>query len=126
MLLLGAMAALALLLAGVGVYGLLSYTVLGRRREFGIRMALGASRADVVSSVLQGGVLIALTGLAVGGVAGLGFGRLASSLLYSVEPRDAMTYAAAAAVLLVSTIAACCVPALRASRVDPAQALRHE
>ena len=122
--LLSIFAGLALLLAGVGVAGVLSYLVSRRRREIGIRMALGASRANVLALVIRRGVAYAGAGIVVGAVAALYLTRLMEGLLYGVAPRDPMTFAAVTLLLLGIAVAASAVPAIRASRVDPLEALR--
>jgi predicted permease len=124
--LIGSFAALALILAMVGVYGLISYMVLQRTREIGIRVALGAQRRDILQIVLRQGVRAALAGVAVGVVAGLALTRLMTSLLYGITPGDALTFAGAAVLLLIVAIAACSIPARRAVCVDPVVALRYE
>jgi predicted permease len=124
--LLAIFAALAVVLAGVGVAGVLAYLVSRRRREIGIRMALGASRANVLGLVVRRGVLYAGAGVAAGVVAALFLTRLMEGLLYGVAARDPLTFAAAALVLFAIAVAASLVPAVRASRVDPLEALRSE
>jgi putative ABC transport system permease protein len=124
--LLVAFAALALVLAAVGVYGVMAYTVTQRTQEFGIRMALGASSTNVLKQVfLEGGRLAAL-GLAFGLIAALALTRLMSSLLFDVRPSDPLTLVVAVAVLAFVALAACYIPARRATRVDPLVALRYE
>jgi putative ABC transport system permease protein len=126
MLLMAIFAGLALVLAMVGIYGVIAYSVTQATQEIGIRMALGARRADVLAMVFAyAGILIA-TGLAIGGAAALGTGRFLASQLFEVKPTDPATYAAVAGVLLATALAACAIPALRAMRVDPLVALRNE
>ena len=124
--LLSIFAGLALLLAGVGVAGVLSYLVSRRRREIGIRLALGASRANVLGLVIRRGVAYAAAGITVGAVAALFLTRLMEGLLYGVAPRDPATFAAVTGLLLAIAVAASAIPALRAARVDPLEALRSE
>ncbi len=119
-------AIIGLLLAAVGVYGLLAVQVAQRGREFGIRMAIGAKAADVVLLVLARGALVGLIGCGVGIAAALGAGRFASALLYQVSPFDRATYLAVPAVLLGVAALASWVPARRATRVDPIVVLREE
>ncbi|MBZ5604262.1 MAG: ABC transporter permease, partial [Acidobacteriia bacterium] len=126
MTLLGAFAGLALLLASVGLYGVLSYAVTQRSREIGLRMALGASAANVVRLVVGRGLALTGTGLAIGLAAAWAATRLMSKLLYGVAPTDAATYAEVAALLAFIGLAACWIPARRASRVDPITVLREE
>jgi putative ABC transport system permease protein len=124
--LIGSFASLALILAMVGLYGLISYMVLQRTREIGIRVALGAQSRDILRMVLRQGIRAALAGVALGIVAGLALTRLMTSLLYGVTPGDALTFAGAAVLLLIVAIAACSIPARRAVQVDPVVALRYE
>jgi putative ABC transport system permease protein len=125
-LLLGTFAALALLLAVAGIYGVMAYAVGERTREIGIRMALGASAGDVLRLIVRRGMLSALTGVVAGLVATLMLTRLLSSALYGVSAVDLVTYAAVSALLSGSAFVACYVPALKATKVDPKVALRHE
>ena len=124
--LLGSFAAAALLLAGAGIYGVMAYSVSRRTSEIGIRMALGATRSDLVKTVLKGGLLISLSGLVVGLAAGLGLARLMAAILYGVPPSDPTSFATAFLLLLLISLAACYLPARRAARVDPMISLRHE
>jgi predicted permease len=117
---------LALVLSAVGVYGLLSYNVVNRTREIGIRMALGAQRRDVLRMVLRGGMRLALIGLVVGLAAAIGLARLIASQLFEVGAGDPVSIAMASAMLLGMAIIASAVPARRATRVDPMVALRYE
>ena len=118
--------ALVLLLAGVGLFGLMSYAVAQRRREIGIRMALGADRRRVVRDVVRDGLTVTLAGLAVGVVAALAAVRVVETLLFGVTPQDPLTLAGAVASLIAIALLACFVPASRAARVDPVIALRGE
>jgi predicted permease len=125
-LLIGLFAAAALLLAAIGTYGVVAYAVGRRRAEMGIRMALGANRADVARLVLRQGMAPVALGLAAGGAAALVLGKSLASLLFEVSPRDPAAFVVAAAVLLAVSTAACLVPARRATRVSPVEALRFE
>jgi predicted permease len=124
--LIGSFAALALILAMVGLYGLISFTVLQRTREIGIRMALGAQPRDILSLVLGQGLGPAVAGVGIGIVAALALTRLMASLLFGVKPTDASTFAGVAVLLLCVAAAASYIPARRAMRTDPLTALRHE
>ena len=126
LMLLGLFGALALTLAAVGIYGVISYTVSLRTRELGIRMALGAPREDVLHMVLRQGLQLCVTGLAVGFFASLALTRSLTSLLFQVKPADTMTFLLVALVLGAVALFANYVPARRASRVDPNEALRRE
>jgi len=117
---------LALVLACVGLYGLLSYEVARRTREIGIRMALGAEQRDVMKMVVGDGLALTITGVVAGIAAALGVMRYLGSILYDVRPGDPATLATVAGILLIVALAACCVPARRATRVDPMVALRYE
>jgi putative ABC transport system permease protein len=125
-LVLGAFGALALLLAGVGLYGVVAYSVSRRTREVGIRMALGAERRTVLRLILAQGGRLALVGVALGATASVGVGRLLESLLYGVSGFDPIAYGAAAGILLLTACLANLVPALTAARLDPVRALRSE
>ena len=126
MLLLGAFAGLALALAAVGIYGTMAYRVGQRRHEFGIYMALGAQRGDVLRLVLADGARLALMGIGVGVVGAVGVTRVMRSLLFEVSATDPGTFAVMAGLLAVVGMAACWVPAWRAMRMDPMVALRYE
>jgi putative ABC transport system permease protein len=122
----GSFAALALILAVVGLYGLISHMVLQRTREIGIRVALGAQRRDILRMVLRQGIVATLAGVAIGIVAALALTRLLSSLLFGITPGDWVTFLSVAVLLLVVALVACSIPARRATRVDPIVALRYE
>jgi putative ABC transport system permease protein len=124
--LLGAFAAIALLLASVGLYGLMAHAVAERTREFGVRMALGAPRRRVLTLVLRQGMGLALAGTGIGLVGALGLTRLLQSQLYATEPTDPATFAAVVALLLGVALCALLVPALRATGAEPLRALRQE
>src|SRR5580704_12675501 len=124
--LIGSFAGLALILAMIGLYGLISFTVVQRTREIGIRMALGAQQGDILEMVMRQGIRAVLVGVAVGVVAALALTRLMASLLFGVKPTDAMTFAGVAVLLMCVAAAASYIPARRAMRTDPLEALRHE
>jgi predicted permease len=117
---------LALILACIGLYGLLSYEVAGRTRELGIRMALGAQRRDLMRLVVRQGLVLVLAGAAVGIGAAIGLTRFMTSMLYNVHPSDPFTFVSVPILFLLVALAACYVPARRAMRVDPMVALRCE
>ncbi len=124
--LLGIFSALALILAAIGIYGVMAYTVALRTQEIGIRMALGAQQKDVLRLVLGQGARIAFFGVAIGLAVAAALARLLSSLLFSVSASDPLTFAAVAVLLVAVALLACYIPARRALRVDPIIALRYE
>jgi putative ABC transport system permease protein len=124
--LLGVFAGLALLLAAIGLYGVLAYQVGRQAPEIGLRMALGASPTNVLRRVLTQGLLLAAAGIGIGIVGALAASRLLASFLFEVKPTDPATYTAVALVLLVTAGVASYLPARRAMRVDPVAALREE
>ncbi len=124
--LVGVFAGLAALLAGIGIYGVLSYAVTQRTREIGIRMSLGAGRGRVLAEVLREGMLLAAGGFAVGIAGSLAAGNVMASLLHEVQPRDPEIFLATAALLGTVTLLACYIPARRAANLEPMRALRHE
>ena len=122
----GAFALLALLLAAIGVYGVLSYTVGLRRAEFGIRQALGADRDRILGLVLRQGLALAVVGMVCGVALSLVLGRFLNALLYDVSATHVPTLLGVSLMLTLVAVAACLLPAIRATRVDPAGALRAE
>jgi ABC-type antimicrobial peptide transport system permease subunit len=124
--LVGLFAGLALLLAVIGIGGVLSYSVAQRTNEMGVRMALGGNRRDIMQLVMTDGLKLALIGIAVGIAGAFVLSRLISSLLYQTSARDASTFLLIPLLLLITTIAASLVPAWRAINIDPMVALRAE
>ncbi len=126
MLLFGLFALIAMLLAALGIYGVVAYSVAERTQEIGIRMALGAQRGDVLGLIIRNGLMITLIGVAVGLALALALTRLMTTLLFGVAPNDVTTFAAVSAFLIFMALVACYVPARRATKVDPLVALRYE
>jgi putative ABC transport system permease protein len=126
MMLLGILAALSLVLAVIGIYGVMSYNVTQHTREIGIRMALGAQKTDILKLVLGRGAALALVGVLIGLGVSLALTRLMSGLLFGVSATDPATFGGIAALLFAVALVACYLPALRAIRVDPLIALRYE
>ncbi len=126
MMLLGAFGVLALFLAAIGIYSVLSYSVRRRVQEIGIRLALGARLADVLRMVVVEGMKPVLFGVVLGIAGAFALGRLLASLIYAVRPTDPLTFFGAAVLLALISLLACMIPAYRATRVDPLAALRYE
>lgn len=124
--LVGVFAATALLLAMVGIYGVMAYWVSQRTREIGIRLALGAERSDVLKMVVGQGLSLTMSGVVFGIIGALGLTRFLSSLLYGVKPTDPVTFIAVSLILIVVALLASYIPARRATKVDPMVALRYE
>ena len=124
--LLGAFAGLALLLAAIGTYGVLSYMVTERRREIGIRVALGATRSRVLTQIMKQGLQVTALGITIGLAGALAVNRLIASLLFGVQPADTVTIAFVIATITAVAVFASWVPAWRASRLDPNVVLREE
>jgi ABC-type antimicrobial peptide transport system permease subunit len=118
--------ALALVLASVGIYGIMAYSVANRRNEIGIRLALGALPGQVRGMILRESTGLALVGIVVGVATAMGLARLVKSMLYGIEPRDPATLAGGVLILLAVALAASWIPARRAAGVQPMDALRHE
>jgi predicted permease len=121
---LGVFGGLALLLAAIGLYGVMSYTVSQRTRELGLRMALGASTSNLLGLVLSHGLALTAAGVVLGAAAALSLTRLMGNLLYNVSPRDPLAFGSAVVVMAIASLAACFLPAFRAARTDPVRALR--
>jgi putative ABC transport system permease protein len=126
MILLGIFASVALLLAAVGIYGVMSYSVSQRTNEMGIRIALGAQPRNVLALILKQGLSLALIGMTIGIGAALALTRMMSSLLFGISPTDPFAFGAVAIALTIVALLACYIPARRATRVDPMTALRNE
>ena len=115
---------IGLLLASIGIFGVLSYSVAQRRQEFGIRLALGAGREDILQLVVRHGFLLAVAGITVGLIASIALTRLMASLLYKVGTHDVTTFALTSVVMLAIALAASYIPARRATKVSPIEALK--
>jgi len=126
MLLFGLFAFIAMLLAALGVYGVMAYSVAERTREIGIRMALGAQKNEVLGLIIRNGVMLALIGVAIGLGLALGLSRLMTTLLFGITPNDAVTFAAVSVFVILVALLACYIPARRATKVDPLITLRYE
>jgi len=117
---------MALFLGIVGLYGVIAYSVSQRRREIGIRMALGAEKSDVLKMVTGEGITLTLIGVTIGLAGALGLTRFLCGLLYGVKPSDPLTLVTVSALLITVALIACYIPARQAARVDPLEALKHE
>lgn len=121
-----AMAVVTLTLAAVGIYGVISYGVAQRTREIGVRVALGAQHRDVLRLILNQGMALTIAGVALGAATSIGLNRFLANLLFEVEPTDGTTYGVVCVVLVMVALLACVIPARRAMRVEPVEALRYE
>src|SRR6185369_15717320 len=126
MVLFSAFALLALVLGGVGIYGIISYSVTQRTHEIGVRMALGARAANVLSLIMRNGLVLVLAGIVIGVAGAFALTRFLTTLLFGVTPTDTVTFVLVSLVFFVIAMVASLIPALRATRVDPLVALRYE
>jgi putative ABC transport system permease protein len=126
MVLFAAFALLALVLGAVGIYGIVSYSVTQRTHEIGIRMALGARAANVLSLIMKNGLTLVLAGILIGIGSAIGLTRFLATLLFGVEPTDGVTFVVVSVTFFVIAVVAALIPAIRATRVDPVTALRSE
>jgi predicted permease len=122
----GSFGVVGLMLAGIGIYGVMAYAVTRRTREIGIRVALGARRADVISMILREGLFLTAIGSAIGVILAAATSRVLAGFLFGIPPVDPVTFAGTTVLFAAIGVAACCVPVLRATRIDPTQALRYE
>ena len=118
--------AIAMMLAALGIYGVMAYSVAQRTHEVGIRMALGAQKGDVLGLILRKGLILTLTGVAIGLAIALVLTRLMTTLLFGIAPTDATTFVAVSVLLIIVAMFACYIPARRATKVDPLVALHYE
>jgi ABC-type antimicrobial peptide transport system permease subunit len=123
---LGSFGVLAIVLAAIGIYGVMSYVVVGRTREIGVRIALGAARRDVLLLIVRQGMTLAVLGLGIGLLIAFGVAQLLSKLLFGVSPVDPLTFVGVSLLLALVAALACYIPARRATAVDPLVALRYE
>jgi ABC-type antimicrobial peptide transport system permease subunit len=122
----GSLGLVGLMLTGIGIYGMMAYAVTRRTREIGIRVALGARRADVIRMVLREGLSLTTIGSAIGVILAAAMSRVLAGFLFGIPPIDPVTFAGTTVLFAAIGVAACCVPVLRATRIDPTWALRYE